>query len=590
MKSFLKYVLATIVGIMVSGFILFLIFIGIIGAIISSVDKPAQVKPNSVLHIKLNYPINDRSSQNPMENFDFSTFKAVKRLGLNDILKNIEKAKEDNNIKGIFLDLTVVPAGYSTVDEIREALIDFKKSGKFIIAFGEVYSQKAIYLASVADKIYLTPAGIIDFAGIARHVVFYKGTFDKLGIEPQIIRHGEYKSFVEPYMLKQMSKENKEQTLEYVGDIWNYVLKGISSARKISINQLNNIADNVTALVDIDKAIELNFIDSVKYRDGVYDEIKELLNIDAKSKINFISLSKFDNTPKKRKEKGLIKNKIAVIYAEGDINIGEGDETSIGAAKLSNAISSARKDTSIKAIVLRVNSPGGTILGSEIIRREVELAADEKPLVASMGDVAASGGYYILCNADSIVANPTTITGSIGVLGIIYNAKNFLNNKLGLTTDLVKTNDKSDLGSVFRPMADTEKKIMQQYIEDAYTDFITYVSNGRNMEITDIDKIGKGRVWSGEDAKNNGLIDELGGLEKAIKIAAEMANLDTYRIVELPKQEEPLEMLFKELSTEIKYSLIKSELGENYKYFKEFNNIIKTNGIIARLPYNIELE
>lgn len=590
MKSFLKYLLATIIGVFISLFIAFLIFLGIIGSIVSSTDKPFQPKPNSVLIIKLNYPIMDRSSQNPMDNFDFSTFRTIKRLGLNDILKNIEKAKDDENIKGIFLDLTVIPAGYATVEEIRESLKKFKESGKFIIAFGELYSQKAYYLASVANRIYLTPAGIIDFSGIAKHVLFYKGTFDKLGIEPQIIRHGEYKSYVEPYILKEMSKANKEQTIEYVGDIWNYALKGISSSRNISLNQLNKIADDLTSIVDLEKAIEYKFIDGLKYRDEVYDEIKDTLLIAKDKKISFVSLSKYDGTPKKRKEKGLIHNKIAIVYAQGDINIGEGDENSIGATRISKALKTAREDTSIKAIVFRVNSPGGTILGSEIIRREVELAAQSKPLIASMGDVAASGGYYILCNADTIIANPNTITGSIGVLGIIYNAKKFMNEKLGLTSDLVKTNDKSDLGSFFRPLTNAEKSLLQKYIEKSYYDFIGYVANGRGMTLDEIDNIGRGRVWSGEDALENGLIDLFGGLEKAVEIAAEISGLETYRIVELPKQEDPFELIIKEIAGEAKTKLLKAELGDNYKYIQEFKKLLQFEGIIARIPFDVELE
>ncbi len=590
MKSFLKYLLATIIGVFISLFIAFLIFLGIIGSIVSSTDKPFQPKPNSVLIIKLNYPIMDRSSQNPMDNFDFTTLKTIKRLGLNDILKNIEKAKDDENIKGIFLDLTVIPVGYATIEEIRESLKKFKKSGKFIIAFGELYSQKAYYLASVADKIYLTPAGVIDFSGIAKYVLFYKGTFDKLGIEPQIIRHGEYKSYVESYILKEMSKENKEQTIEYVGDIWNYTLKGISSSRNVSLNQLNKIANDLTSIVDLEKAVEYKFIDGLKYRDEVYEEIKDTLLIAKNKKINFVSLSKYDGTPKKRKEKGLIRDKIAIVYAQGDINIGEGDENSIGATRINKALKTAREDTSIKAIVFRVNSPGGTILGSEIIRREVELAAQSKPFIASMGDVAASGGYYILCNADTIIANPNTITGSIGVLGIIYNAKKFMNDKLGLTSDLVKTNDKSDLGSFFRPLTNAEKNLLQKYIEKSYYDFIGYVANGRKMTVDEIDNIGRGRVWSGEDALENGLIDLFGGLEKAIEIASEISGLETYRIVELPKQEDPFELIIKELAGEAKTKLLKAELGDNYKYVQEFKKLLQFDGIIARMPFNVELE
>ena len=590
MKSFLKYLLASIIGVFISFFIVFIIFVGIIGSMVSSIDRPFQPKANSVLTIKLNYPVMDRSSSDPLDNFDFSTFQTIKNLGLNDILKNVKKAKLDENIKGIFLDMTFVATGYATVDEIREALLDFKKSGKFIIAFGEVYTQKAYYLASVADRIYLNPAGMIDFSGIARQVIFYKGLFDKWGIEPQIIRHGEYKSYVEPYMLKKMSEENKEQTMEYISDIWDYLRQNVSSSRNISIDRLNYFANNLTSLFNVEEAVMYNFIDGYKYRDEVEDEIRDSLNISENKKINFVSLNQYDGAPEERKEKTLVKEKIAVIYALGDINIGESDEYSIGASTFYEAINKARKDTSIKAIVLRVNSPGGTILGSEIIRREVELAAETKPLVASMGDVSASGGYYILCNADTILADRVSITGSIGVLGILFNGKKFLNEKLGLTSDVVKTNDKTDLGSVFRPLTNVEKALLEKNVEEAYNKFVKYVADGRGMSIEEVDKIGRGRVWSGKDAKENGLIDVFGGLEKAVEIAAKMAHLDKYRIIELPKQKEPFEILMKGISGKIHTRVLKSELGANYKYVEEIKKIMSYEGIIARMPFDIEME
>jgi len=587
MKSFLKYTLATITGIVISSFVIFFIVLAVISAIISSTDKPFEAKENSILHIKLNQEINDRSSENPMDNFDFNTFKPIKKLGLNDILDNIEKAKDDDKIKGIYLDLRIVATGYASTEEIREALLKFKESGKFIIAYSDIYTQKAYYLATVADSIFLNPAGMIDLSGLSKRVLFYKGTFDKLNIKPQIIRHGEYKSYVEPFMLKKMSEENKEQTMEYIGDIWNFMLKGISSKRKISIEQLNKIADELTSIFDVEKSLELNIVDGLKYEDEVLKTLKNLSGISQDKEIRAVSLNKYDGVPKKRKGKGLAKNKIALIYAEGDINIGEGDENTIGSDEFSKVIRKARKDSTIKAVVLRVNSPGGSMLASEIIRREVELLSKTKPVVASMGNVAASGGYYILCNADTIIASQNTITGSIGVLAILYNAKSFFDNKIGITSDIVKTNDKSDLGTIFRPLTAVEKTMLLNYVKKAYDEFTGYVSEGRNMTKEEVDKIARGRVWSGEDALKIGLIDGFGGMKKAIEIAVEMANLDNYRIINLPKQEDPLEILMKDLTGDAKIKLLKSELGENYKYYKEFKNLIHFQGLQARMPFEL---
>ncbi len=587
MKSFLKYTLATITGVVISSFVLFFLFIGIVGALVSSSEKPFEPKPNSILHIKLNQEIKDRGSENPMENFDFTTFKALKKLGLKDILNNIEKAKNDANIKGIYLDLVYVATGYASTEEIRDALLKFKESGKFIIAYSEIYSQKAYYLSTVADSIFINPIGLIDFTGLSRRVLFYKGTFDKLGIEPQIIRHGEYKSYVEPFMLKKMSEKNKKQTMEYMGDLWNHILKGISVKRKISIDQLNEMATDLTAVFDPEKSLKLNFIDGLRYEDEVLKTLKNLSGIDQDKNLQFVSLGKYDGVPNKRIGKGLAKNKIAVIYAEGDINIGEGDNNTLGSDKFSKVLRSARKDSSIKAVVLRVNSPGGSMLASEIIRREVDLLSQAKPVVASMGNVAASGGYYILCNADTIIASPNTITGSIGVFAILYNAKPFFDNKIGITSDVVKTNEKADLGTFFRPLTSAEKSILLKYVEKAYDDFTDLVSKGRNMTKEEVDKIGRGLVWSGEDALKNGLIDGFGGLKKAIEIASEMAKLDNYRIIELPKQEEPLEIILKDLTGDAKTKLLKAELGDDYKYYKEFKNLINFQGVQARIPFEL---
>lgn len=589
MKDFLKYTLATIVGIFITSVILFILFMGIIGVMISAGDKPVTVQSNSVLSFKIDKPIPDRTSNNPWENFNYLTFTISPRLGLNDILENIDKAKTDDNIKGIFIETGLISPGLATIEEIRNALIRFKESGKFIICYNEsILLQSAYYLASVSDKVYLNPESLMEFFGLRSEIKFYKGALEKLGVEVQIIRHGKFKSAVEPFILKKMSRENREQILTYVGAIWDHLLTGISKERNVSIEKLNEFADLLT-INNSQAALDNNLIDGLKYRDEILDELKELSGIDENKKVRFISMTKYSKTPKERAYKSLPKNKIALIYASGTIGFGEGTESSIGATKLSRAIRKARLDTTIKAIVLRVNSPGGNALASEIIWREVYLAQQSKPLIASMGNVAASGGYYIIAPADTIVAYPTTITGSIGVFGIFPNAQKLFNDKLGITFDVAKTNKHSDFGSMYRPLNEAERDFLQQSVEKTYAIFISHVADDRNMTKEAVDSIGQGRVWSGKNAKDIGLVDVFGGMNKAIEIAAEMANLEQYRIVSLPRQIDPFQKLLKDFTGDIKSGILQSELGESYRHYRNLKEIIHAEGIQMRLPYSIEI-
>ncbi|MCK4662320.1 MAG: signal peptide peptidase SppA [Bacteroidales bacterium] len=589
MKNFLKYTLASIVGFLIANLILFFIFIGIIASVVaSSKDKTVKVKPKTVLHIKLDKPIVDRASNNPLDNFNFGDIESSYKLGLYDVLQNIEKAKTDENIKGIYLELFVIPAGIATIDEIRNALIDFKESGKFIISYSDYYTQSAYYLASVADKVYLNPEGTFDFKGLRAEIMFIKGSLKKLGIEPQIIRHGKYKAAVEPFILDKMSDANREQTSKYVNSIWEHYIKGISTQRDISTDKLSEYADNYKLIVSED-LIDKKLIDGLKYKDEVLAELRDLLEIDAKKEINSISLNKYTKAPKKHKQKGLAKDKVAVIFAQGLIQMGKGKEDVIGSERISKAIREARLDSTIKAIVLRINSGGGSALASDIILREIILAKQVKPVIASMGNVAASGGYYIACAADTIVASDVTITGSIGVLGIIPNAKELLNDKLGITFDGVKTNKFSDFIGIDRPMRPEEKEIILEMIENVYDVFITHVSNGRNMTKEAIDEIGQGRVWSGTDAKEIGLIDVFGGLNKSIEIAVEKAGLEKYRVVSLPKQEDPFEQIMKQLTGDVKTAILKEQLGAQYKYYEKIQKFSKIKGIQAIMPYEIDV-
>ena len=588
MKQFFKYVLATIVGIVISSIVIFLMFLGIVGAIVSSADKKeVKIEPNSILYVDLKQEIVDRGSEDPFKGFDFASFQPNSPIGLNQILKAIANAKEDSNIKGILLELDAVNAGAATTEEIRNALIDFKSSGKFIYAYSDTYSQKAYYLASVADSVFLNPEGMIEWLGLRSEIMFFKKTLEKLGVEPQILRHGKFKSAVEPFMLDKMSPENREQTLTYVSSIWNQWVKGISETRGISADKLNSLANNME-IFNAKKALENKLVDGLIYKDELIATLKTKLGIEEKKDISSIELKKYFKAPEVAKRK-FSKDKIAVIYASGEIGMGEGGDDNIGSEGLSRTIRKARRDSSIKAIVFRINSPGGSALASEVIWREVDLAAKVKPVIVSMGDVAASGGYYIAAPATTIMANPTTITGSIGVFGLFFNLQKALDNKLGITVDVVKTNDHADFFSVFRPMTAEEKAVGQMFIEQTYQTFIGHVSAGRGIPVEQVDAIGQGRVWIGVNAKDIKLVDEFGGLTDAIKLAAEKAGLENYRLVELPKQKKLFEQLMEDMSAEAKAWMLKDELGLSFKAYNRIKSMLNNQGVQARMPYDIEV-
>ncbi|MFP4024083.1 MAG: signal peptide peptidase SppA [Thiohalospira sp.] len=586
MKSFFKYLLATVLGIILTSILMFFIIIGSIGVMVSSQDQPVKIDEHTVLHMELSNPIADRSNKNPMENFDFGSFKSVNQLGLNDIINNIQKAKNDPNVDGIYLDLTMIPAGIATIEEIRSALIDFKASGKFILSYSDNYTQSTYYLASVADKVYLNPEGLLMWVGLRSEIMFFKEALEKLGIEPQIIRHGKFKSAVEPFMYNQMSAENREQIMTYIGSIWNHMLNGIAHERNVPSEKLNQLADNLE-LKNAEDALGNGLVDGLKYKDEILAELKELTEKKENEDIKSVSLTKYTKVPKKRKS--LEKDKIAVVYASGSVIMGEGAEGTIGSDRISKAIREARKDSTIKAIVFRVNSGGGSALASEVIWREVKLAQQVKPVIASLGDVAASGGYYIVAPAQKIIANPNTITGSIGVFGMIPNGKKLLNDKLGIHVDVAKTNKHADIYSFSRPLSAKEKEAIQFNIEGVYETFITHVAEGRGMTKEEVDEIGQGRVWSGANAIEIGLIDEFGGLDRAIELAAQSANLEKYRVVDYPKLKDPFQQLLEDLQGNVKASILKNELGNEYKYYERLQEIKNMQGIQTRIPYDIEI-
>jgi protease IV len=588
MKDFFKFTLASIIGVMIAGLLLLFISIGIFSAMLSVSDQPVQTAKNSILLLKFDHRIVDRAKKNPFEGLDFGMFQGEKTAGLNDILDCIRKAKTDDNIKGIYLNPMDIQAGMATVEEIRAALKDFKTSGKFVYAYGDFLSQKAYYLVTVADSLVLNPQGSVDFRGLGGERSFYKNALEKLGVEVQIVRHGKFKAAVEPFLLEKMSDENRLQTETYLNSIWNEILAEISTSRKMGFDELNDIADMVATFRKADFVKQKNLVDQLKYKDQVIDDLKKLTGTPEKDDVKAVDIFKYIKAPQQREQKGLARNKIAVIYASGAIDSGT-SEDGIKSEDLSRTIREARRDSSIKAIVLRINSPGGSAYGSEVIWREVKLAAETKPVIASMGDVAASGGYYIACAADTIMADRTTITGSIGIFGMIPNAKKLLTDKLGITYDVVTTNEHSDMISITRPMTTFERDLMQQTIEDGYDTFISRVAEGRSMEKTAVDEVGQGRVWAAPNAKEIKLIDLYGGLTNAIELAKTKAGLDNFRIVNLPKLKDPFEELMKELSGSAKAGFMKDELGEGYKYYEQLRGVLSQKGVLARMPYDIEI-
>lgn len=589
MKQFFKFVLATVVGIFLVSFIGIVLFSIVIGAIISSTEKKVVVQNNSMLVLDLSRQIVDRADKNPFEEFEIPGIQMEKQIGLNDIQVSLKKAVKDDRIKGIYLKLSPIKGGMASIEEIRNALKAFKDScDKPVYAYGDFVDQKAYYLATIADKIVVNPMGSIDFRGLGGEMMFYTKALKKIGVDMQIVRHGKFKAAVEPFMLDKMSPENREQQMVYMTSLWNQMLKGISETRNIPVEKLNALADEVQTFMRGEKLIQSGLVDTIKYKDQVLDDLRKITGIKPKKGVPVIGVSAYASAPATIGSEKLSKNKIAVIYASGEIGMGMGSDAIIG-DELGKEIRKVRQDSSYKAIVLRVNSPGGSVFDSEVIWREVNLAAREKTLVVSFGDVAASGGYYISCAADRIVSQPNTITGSIGIFGMIPNAGVLLNEKLGITTDVVKTNKNSDLLTFTRPMTTYESQLLQSSIEDGYNTFISHVSAGRSLSKEQVDAIGQGRVWTGENAKEKGLVDELGGLEDAIKLAAEIEGLNDYRTISLPEQPDPFQQIFKMGTDNLRTRIFKNELGEQYKYYEYFKKATAMKGVFARMPYDISV-
>jgi protease-4 len=589
--KFLRELLAVILGVFIAGGIMFFVFMAIITASASSFteDDKVDVGSNSVLELNLERPIKD--DYNVTDPFaDVFGGGDNDMLEMHEIISAIENAKTDANIKGISINTLYINGGVSQTQTIRDKLLEFKESGKFITAYANFYTQKSYYLSSVADSIYINPVGGVDFRGLSSEVLYFKDFQDKYGIKMEIIRHGKYKSAVEPFLTNKMSEANREQITSFLTSIWSEMVIDIAKSRNKSAEEINNIADNLL-IRNPELAIENNMLDGQLYVDEYENKLKALVHIEENSKLNVLSLEDYISSGKGR-IRSTSKNKIAVIYALGEIRYGEGDENYIGQEKIIKSLKKVRKDKSVKAIVLRINSPGGSALASDLIWRELELTKKEKPLVVSMGNLAASGGYYIACNADEIFAEPTTITGSIGVFGMIPNMSK-LADKIGINSEQVGTNKQSVGYSPFEPMSDNFHAYVKEGIEDIYSTFVERVAKGRNMTVEQVDSIGQGRVWTGVEALQNGLIDELGSLNNAIEKAAELAEISDYRTTNYPRYKNDFEDIFKpfSISVKAKENLIKEELGlENYTIYKKIKQFSELKGIQARMPFVLEIK
>jgi protease-4 len=587
MWQFFKYVLATIVGLLLFFFIGFILLIGI--ASVASSDKEVTVAENSVLELKLDKPIAERNTNDPFTDLGFPMIGVRNDLGLQEIRDAIRKAKTDENIKGIYLDVTRVQGGMATLEEIRNELLNFKKSGKFIVAYNDLCSEKSYYLNSVADKIYLNPAGTLEFNGLSSEVVFFKGLFEKLDIQPYIFKVGEFKSAVEPFFLDKMSEPSRLQTTAFLNALNAFSLENIAKSRNIPVEKLKMVSDSML-VHNAEDALKYGLVTNLGYYDEALDFMKKKTGRKAKEELKLVSLKKYEKVKADDEESG--RKRIAVIYASGDIVDGDGDEDNIGGNKYAEAIRKARLDDKVKAVVLRINSGGGSALASDVMWREVMLTKKVKPIIASMGDVAASGGYYMAMACDTIVAHPNTITGSIGVFGVLANFEDFLKNKLGVTVDRVKTGKFSDVPTVTRDMTAYEKQTIQHEVERIYTDFTTKAAQGRNMPVAELQKIASGRVWSGIEAKEHGLIDVFGGLDDAVKLAATAAKLKEgeYRVRRLPAQKGFMEQLMSGFQDQARVSIIQTELGENYRYLQLVQKLKTINGIQARVPFQLEIQ
>ena len=590
MKDFFKIVLASALGFLIVNILLFILsivlFFGFVGSIVGDMGKSTfKLKDNSVLHLKLSGQINERVSEDdPL--IALLSSKAPTPMGLNDITSSIRKAKDNDAIRGIYIDSRMFVASTATLAEIRGELVKFKESGKFVVAYSDTYTQGGYYLASIADKVVINPYGMLDLHGLSAMPMFYKDALDKLGIEVQVFKVGTYKSAVEPFILTSMSDANREQVSSYLNDLWNTIGVDIAKSRNIDFEEFNATVNTMPMMQDVDYLLQSNLVDTLLYESEMKNYLRSLLDIDEDDKIPSANVTDMKSVkPTKAKTS---KNHIGLLYAVGEITSGSGS-SNIQDKYLVNEIEKLRKNEDIKAVVLRVNSPGGSAYASEQIWKAVADLKAEKPVVVSMSDVAASGGYYIACNADKIVAQPTTITGSIGIFGMFPNLKK-TTEKIGLDVDVVKTHEYGDFGNFARPMRDNEKQLLQSYVESGYDLFLSRCAEGRNIPKDTLALYAEGRVWTGSQAKEIGLVDELGDLKTAIDIAADLADIeDDYLVYEFPKMRSFIEELLDDKKKDIAAETIKEYLGDHYNVLMLVKDIKEQDYVQARLPYNFNV-
>ena len=596
MKDFFKYVLATVIGIVVAGVVIMFLGVLTIFGLASSSDKDVVIEDNSVLMLELNGIISERIPESSPLDFltQLTPMGEETTLGLDDITSAIKKAKENEDIKGIYLLAGTLEAQPASVEAIRDALADFKESGKFIIAYADTYNQLEYYIASLADKVLLNPKGVLDWHGLAGMNIFYKDLMDKLGIEMQIFKVGTFKSAVEPYMLSEMSDANREQTAAYIGSIWQKFSDEVATSRNLSKDALNQIAEEGAMFKTGEELMAAGLVDSLIYKNDMRVYLNRYMGLEEDKKVSAYSVSDMRgvkrNTPRDRSG-----NIVAVYYAVGDIDGGVSvlptTDEGINSEKVIKDLRKLKDDDDVKAVVLRVNSPGGSAYGSEQIWYAISQLKEKKPVIVSMGDFAASGGYYISCNADTIVAEPTTLTGSIGIFGMVPNFQ-AVTKKIGVNIDIEKTNSLADMGSGFRPMTETEKALMQKTVEQGYDLFTTRCAEGRGMTQEQIDAIGQGRVWTGTMALERGLVDILGGLDDAIEIAVEKAGIEQYTLKSYPEQEGGLLSMFSDAVKDntIRQQVLKGDAAKIFNDVYKVSQLDKMDCIQARLPYNIVIK
>ena len=585
MKDFIKHTFASMLGIILASIVLGILGIVTLVGMVASSDTETVVKEKSVFVLNLEGLLVERVQDNPLNDIMGKNFQ---ECGLDDILTSIRKAKDNENIKGIYLQAGIMDAPCASLEEIRNALKDFKESGKFIVAYGDNYTQGMYYLASVADKVIVNPQGTIAWQGLASQTIFYKDLLKKIGVEMEIFKVGTYKSAVEPFIATEMSDANREQITAFLNSTWKRLLEDVSASRGMSEDDLKKCADDFMMFSQAETYIANGLADTLLYKDGVLDYLKTLTGCEADERLHTLSLNDMKNV-KRNVPLDKSGNIIAVYYAFGEIDNATSTDEGINSTKVIKDLRKLREDETVKAVVLRVNSPGGSAFGSEQIWREVTLLKEEKPVIVSMGDYAASGGYYISCAANCIVADPTTLTGSIGIFGMFPNLENLLTDKLGLHFETVKTNRFADMGDMTRSFNDAEKAAMQNYINNGYKLFVQRCAEGRGMSVEAIEKIAEGRVWTGSMAKELGLVDELGGLDKALEIAAQKAGVENYSVLNYPEMDNVLSTLLNEEKKDYIESQMAETLGEYYDFAKFVRNIKNADHIQARLPFELQI-